>query len=367
MSLSFFPLFASSIWWNFSEYEIGDKIRNSFDMPLFMLCYSHYCPHCHGLPEGFSEYNKTLGNRNDIYLSMLDCALQSGCGYFRIRGTPQMILVLGNKHRYWPVSPERGPNGWDRWINERIGPNLRQIYNDSELDEAKQEPKEGGSTFFLETPSENHKWVNMIRNLSKMYRIFNDTFVFKVNPSISKPILHAFPSEFCDYVYHGTQFGIKGFLEKHKFGVFHRYDRDEFKELTKASIYIVEKDLSPGQRESLRLLPKGRCGDMVFGWSNTKDEDKQIYKLTSSKDAELPFLYSIGFTGSADRKYKKRLNDIGKSGFLSSSFKKVLIESLSCPQYFIFFAFSIFLIIFIVVFVYMQYRRHKNQVMKKPE
>ena len=126
---SFLIIFGFSTWWDFNGTEFPTKLANSFNHPIFVLCYSPYCPHCVGLPQGLLNYNNSiLGQRTDIDITMIDCYnLARVCYDFHIHGTPYITLILGDNYRYWPSTSERAGPGWDRFINEHIGPNLRQI------------------------------------------------------------------------------------------------------------------------------------------------------------------------------------------------------------------------------------------------
>jgi hypothetical protein len=294
-------------------------VEQSFEKPLFHLCFSRYCPHCHGLDNGFINFNRTLGDRDDIYISMIDCAVKRGCYLFKIHGTPSIKLIRGKKHRYWFETGERGPNGWARFIDQNIGPNLREIFNESELEEAKEEPQNGGSTFYLETPSENHSWVHEIREISKEIRIYDATFVYKVNKDIRTPKLHVFRSKYCDKVYRGLKSGIRNFVDKNKFGVLHRYDIEEFVHLfgtTKAALLIVSKDISPPQKSALVELSKDHCDDGIeIGWANIHEKDADIIKYVRSHSDELPFLFTINIH-SSNNKYKGRISTATENGFL---------------------------------------------------
>ena len=319
---SIFFKISYSTWWNFSESEFPNKVAHSFEKPIFQLCYSRYCPHCVGLPEGFRNFNRTLGDRDDIYISMIDCAVERGCWLFKIHGTPSIKLVMGNNVRYWADTGERGANGWSRFIDSHIGPNLRQIYNDSELEEAKNEPTDGGTTFYLETPSINHSWVNEVRLLSREFRIYNDIFVFRVDESLLFPKLHAFRSKYCDKVYTGFKAGIRHFINKNKFGVLHRYDLNEFEKLVqtrKAALFIVNKNIMLEHKNGLIELSKDHCNeDIDFGWASIgeKNDDQKINKYVKADLNELPFLFTINIHGNSNNKYKGRIADATKFGFL---------------------------------------------------
>lgn len=314
---------AVSTWWNWSQREFKTLVQQSMERPIFVLCYSPYCPHCHGLPEGLMKYNETLAaNRTDILISMIDCYHVRGCGLFGLRGTPHMALVLGTKRRYWPVTSERGPEGWDRWINQQIGPNLRQIYNETELEEAKREPKNGGTTFFLEVSRDDDPFIEHLRKLSKAFRIYNDTFVFRVNESIRKPILHAFYSVHCERTYTGSLSGVKAFLDENKFGVFHRYDTEEFTELEKqgkkALLLMTSGKLTEGQINALQTLTQGHCeAGMTFGWADVEDEQK-ILSATKVKDSDLPLIYRLA-NDNRPKTYKGKIANLWSSEFMDSS------------------------------------------------
>ena len=133
MLLFFFSSFVSSTWIEYSDLKWKSLVDNSFNLPIFALCFSPYCPHCVGLPEGFKRYSDGLGNRTDLLIVTINCMKQYGCAHFHIRGTPTIALVVGNEWQYWPRSPERGPEGWDRWVNQSLAPNLRKIETDEEI------------------------------------------------------------------------------------------------------------------------------------------------------------------------------------------------------------------------------------------
>lgn len=312
--------FSLSTWWDFNEAEFRSIVQNSIEKPLFALCYSPFCPHCSGLPEGFQRYNQGLGNRSDIYITSIDCYNKGGCHHFGIRGTPHIALVLGTKRRYWPVTPERGPEGWDRWINQHIGPSLRRVYNESEIEKAKLEPKDGGTTFYLEVATEDDPFIAKVKDLSRTFRIYNDTFIYRViTPTENnfKPKIYAYYSQFCYRLYEGSINGIRSFLDQNKFGVFHRYDTGEFKNLAKhgkkAMILFSEEQPSSSQLHSLRCLPKDHCdAQYQFGWAQVKD-DANILSFTGVKAVDLPLLYLTGNLAGEPTIFKGKMTRIWDS------------------------------------------------------
>ena len=270
------------------------------------------------------NYNKTLAaNRTDILITMIDCYNVGGCSLFGIRWTPHMTLVLGKKKRYWPVTRERGPEGWDRWINETMGPNLREISTEAELDSAKREPQDGGATFLLEVPDANNEFVDQLRTLSKSFRIYNDTFVFRVNASRRRPVIHAFYSEFCVRTYTGPVSGVKAFVDQNKFGVLHRYDAEEFAELQKqdknAVILLTTMQPTESQMRSLWQLMRDHCGmDITVGWANVND-DPRILSMTKLKDSDVPLVYQLHKSTTASHIYKGKISEMWNSSFVIES------------------------------------------------
>ena len=252
---------------------------------------------------------------------MIDCALERGCYLFKIHGTPSIKLVMGNNVRYWADTGERGANGWSRFIDSHIGPNLRQIFTDEELEAAKEEPTDGGTTFYLESPSLNHSWVEELRKLSREFRIYNDTFVFRVNNQIHIPKLHAFRSKYCDKVFSGFKSSIRHFVNTNKFGVMHRYDYEEMEALIatkRAVLLIANKKVMFEQKMGLVELSKDHCNDDIeIGYAIIDDKDNaKINSLIKGPVKEMPYLYSINIHHPKKNKYIGRIADATKNGFV---------------------------------------------------
>jgi thiol-disulfide isomerase/thioredoxin len=41
----------AATWWNFTNDEFEEKKAHSLEKPVFVVCYSRWCPHCFGFPE----------------------------------------------------------------------------------------------------------------------------------------------------------------------------------------------------------------------------------------------------------------------------------------------------------------------------
>lgn len=302
--------------------EWDAKRKNSHKKPIFVVCYSRYCPHCSGLPEGTVQYSDGVGNRTDMFVTMLDCAVQQReCSIFGLTGTPHMALVIGDKRRYWPRVWKKDGNEWNKFIDLYVYPSLREVKTDDELEQAKREPVDGGTTFHLETPDTDNEYISALRNLSKEFRIYNDTFTYRINKELKEPRLSAFRSPFCETPFSGEVKDLKKFIDKNKFGSMHRYDSDEYKLLRKGKtvMIVVEEELKSGHRFALQNVPKDHC-DLVFGWISTK-QSKKMLKSLKLNTTDLPIVMYEDHSSKCRAFSKGRALDIGKSGFLASAQK----------------------------------------------
>jgi hypothetical protein len=317
--LAFLVSITTSTWWNFTREEFEEKKRHSLTLPIFVVCYSHWCPHCSGLPEGTVQYSDSDGNRTDVIVTMIDCADRSeDCGIFRVPGTPHMVLVIGQRLRYWPRVYSKVGKDWNMFIDKYVKPSLREVTSDSELFEAKREPSDGGTTFHLETPDTANDLMAQLANYSKEYRIYNDTFTYRVNPSLKGPLLTAHVCPYCTTTW--TEGPLKDFLEQFKFGSRHEYDQDEYKLLTrrsKAAIVVVDEAIASAQLYALESLPMNYSMEIAFGWLKTKDA-KHLLKEFKQNTTDLPFiLYTDEHKCRAV--YKGRAADAERSGFLEKA------------------------------------------------
>lgn len=314
--------FASSIWWEFSIAGIRSKIRNSREKPLFLLLYNRYCPHCHGLPEGLKKYSEGLGNRDDIYISSVDCFEGYGCSFFRIQGTPTMYLILGTEEEYWPVSPERGPEGWDRWINESLNYSLTEINSSEELNQRIDNYTDGGSIFLLETPSIDHKYFTITRELSRFYKHYHDLFLYKVDKSLKYPKITAYTSKYCHYEYHGSAGRIEKFINRHKFGVLHKYLPTEYSSIGRsnaAAVILNNGPLFGSQIQSLHKISRDHC-NIDYGYIDIEQNTDALKQLRANSN-DVPFLAGYGKLSGTKSIYKGKISDAWKSGFMNKVLK----------------------------------------------
>lgn len=300
--------------------EWESKKKSSYTKPIFVVCYSRYCPHCSGLPQGTIEYSEGVGNRTDMFVTMLDCAVQQReCSIFGLTGTPHMVLVVGPKRRYWPRIWQKDGNEWNKFIDLYVHPSLREVKTDEELEQAKREPSDGGTTFHLETPNINNKYMAALRDLSKEFRIYNDTFTYRINQDIKEPRFSAFRSPFCETTFSGDVKDLRQFIDKNKFGSLHRYDSDEYKLLRrkKSVMIMVDDELKSGHRFALENIPKDHC-DLNFGWISTK-QSKKILKSFSLNTTDLPIVVYEDHSSKCRAYSRERAANTVSSGFLTSA------------------------------------------------
>lgn len=288
-------LFSLFTWWDYNDNEFDDLKKNSFTKPIFVVCYSKYCPHCSGLPEGTKQYSDGVGNRTEFYVTMLDCSENPGCRRFQITGTPHMVLVIGPNRRYWPRVYSKVGDDWNVFIDKYIYPSLREIKTDEELLLAINEPTDGGSTFHLETYDTNNNLFAELKKLSNKYSIYNDTFIYRINPNIKQnsPQLTVYTSPTCSQLYNPQTGSVEDFIIQNRFGSRHRYDLDEYSKAVKkaplVTIFVAE-ELNSAQKYVLKNSPKHLCNNIQFGWISLK-KSKNALKMTKKNNSDLPFMF----------------------------------------------------------------------------
>ena len=304
-------------WWDFNEEEFPKIVSNSFLKPLFVLCYSYSCPHCHGLPELLRNFSQNEGNRNDIYFTSIECSTTTYCRHFSVTGTPHLVVVMGPDRKYWLPVPGRNISSWAPFVENILQKKLRPISSEEELLRAKQEPTSGGTTFYLETPSITTQYFQKIQTLSQRYQIYNDTFVYSINPSLSSFKLTAYLSPECGITMK-TNENIETFLSQNKFGYLHKYDLQEildFISQNKAVILITDRPLSTAQKNSFSSLQSHFCQTIRYGWASTSNEPKML-KITGRTNWDLPFLFGSDMQNGCEWIYKGKIKDAFKNGFL---------------------------------------------------
>jgi thiol-disulfide isomerase/thioredoxin len=282
--------FGISVWWEFNETEFHILKHQTFSRPIFVVCYSDSCPNCVGVPELARDFAQNLGNRSDLLVTTVNTKNHDDIKHFRITGTPFFCLVLGPKRKYWPKTMDRSEQQWDEFIREQTSPSLRQIDNATELSDAIQKTFAGGSAFHLEVPSPDDPWIEEMRNLSRLYRIYDASFTYHINSSIKSRLLrvHRSPGCWVDF----TDRNMTHFIDDFKFSHFHKYDAEEYEftiERLRLFIFIVIQALQPEEIDLLTELSSGpACRDTYFGWASTKETKRKILSKNGLNLADVP-------------------------------------------------------------------------------
>lgn len=312
-------LFSILTWWEYNDDEFEEKKKNSFQKPILVVCYSKYCPHCNGLPEGTKQYSDGIGNRTDIYVTTIECSEKTGCYRFQITGTPHIVLVIGKNRRYWPRIYSKNGEDWNKIIDSYLNPSLREIKTDQELSKAIDEPTNGGATFHLETPDTTNQIFLTLKNLSNRYRLYNDTFTYRLNNKLSTPQLTVYNSPSCSFQYYPNSESVEDFVHTHRFGPKHRYDMDEYSKTMKKIPLItayVEENLNGAQKYALKTFSNNFCNKAKFGWISLK-ESKNMMKFVGKNNSELPLL--VFHHKKCVSVYKGRIIKAEESGFLAAA------------------------------------------------
>lgn len=284
---------------------------NTRNVPLFILCYSEFCGHCHGLPNAFREFSK-MHSGDDILVTMIDCDKdKKGCSFFHVEGTPKMALVVGSDHRYWFRTKKRTPNEWENWINDITTPYV-VVQNDEDVLNLAKESMGNSSIFYLEMPSNYPKQKEYLEKFRFINR-YNAVLALKINDFLSKPLLKVYQSEFCYREFTGENLNeLEVFIYENKFGIMHNYYVDELEELVKkknALIYVSEKHLNEYRNESFRNVVKNYCTpDYTFGWTSVL-EKQQILKVLNYSLIDVPFFFGINQKTNRSDIYKLKMED----------------------------------------------------------
>jgi hypothetical protein len=319
-----------STWWDFKMEEFEDKRRNSLNKPIFAICYSRWCPHCHGLAEGTPAYAAGEGNRSDVYITMIDCVDHGHeCALFHAWGTPHMVLVMGTNWKYWPRVRSKQASEWTIFLDKFLKPSLREVKTNEELLAAVREPSGGGTTFHLETPTTDNQIMGELHNLSKEYHLFNDTFTYRLNKRLTAPVLTAFTSLYCSARW--TNGTLRAFLDQYKFGSRHDFDISEYKlysRHSKMAVLVVEDGLIGGQNYALEKIPRQFCDEVRFGWIPIKDS-KPVLDEFGLASNDLP---TLAYSDQDNNKDKCRAFFSGRTIEADRSFLPDAVQGKICGE-----------------------------------
>ena len=291
-------------------------MNNSFEKPLFVLCYSPSCMHCLGLPELMEEMNRTYKNKDSILFTSIDCQDEGAdCNLFPMSGTPYIGLVIGNDMRYWPSTKEKKYEDWINFLNKYTDTNMREVSTYDEIDAIKKEQAGGGSTFVIEFQDKASKFFHEIQQFVQHYTIYNDTFVYKIDPSLGANKIKVFTNEhtFFEIKIKDNFNEITQFIRSNRFGIHHPFESDEFQytiNSRKSIFYIYDMPMSINQEDSFFNLPNKIGDDTIFYGIVSVENKKDVLNITDSSIIEAPFLFGSDPSTGCTWKYYKRIDSL---------------------------------------------------------
>jgi len=312
-----FVLVVQSTLFEWNPDKFDQIVKNSHEKPIFMVLYSTYCSHCAGLPEVFRQFSQNEGNRSDIYVTIVDCGKYHQCSRFQAKGTPNMIMIIGENPKYWPKTTSKLTKDWISLIDRYSKTSLRKISTSDELARVRADPATG-TVFFLETPNEVHKTFKYMREQSKSLQIYNGSFVYKVNPSIVEPKLIAYVSQKCGVYFQPKKQTIDQFLKMYRFGSKHLFEWNELQDVQtyhSTVILVVEDGLTKGQQFILSNIPHNECYDTSYGWISSRHTFQIHRDLNFSKD-DLPAVVVYSKAKTCISRSNVRAIDMFSSGFV---------------------------------------------------
>ena len=319
LMIFYFLSLSTSTWWNFSINEFDELLKNSMNIPIFALCFSHHCPHCIGLPELLKNFSDGIGNRDDIIYTAVNCDESDHCTNLQAEVTPSIIFIQGIDSKYWHVINSFNFTGWNYYIGLYSQSNFKEIYSDSELEQEKMKDVHGGTLFYLETNSKDDPLISELKNISIIYKVYNDSFAYRVNKNV-KTSFSAFTSRYCkkEYQFPFNKTEFISFIEKYKFGALHKYYFAEYIELLKLAsnnyrnkkliFLVVEGNLNQTQKNTMIEMTKNHCL-LNTGWISCQD-GMQFFRFTQTKYLDVPFLYFYDVSRRNNEKsfvYKKKM------------------------------------------------------------
>lgn len=281
------------VWWNFSDAEFPRYAAASAASPLFVLCYSRFCPHCVGLPEQLRECSARIGPRADVVLAMVDCSASAGCARFGVRGTPHVRAVVGPRQRYWRAPRGNSADDWMELINWTLSPALREVSSAAAVRAELCAPR-GGAVFVLEAPQRDCALAKALRAASKFYKIYDAAFVLRVDSALPRARLRVCRSAHCCREFSGSAAQLRAFVEANKFGALHRYDAAEAAALRgRRALFYSRGPPTDAQNESLLRLAERCDAGFTLGWVDAEAEPSVLRGVPGGM-AELPFMFASG-------------------------------------------------------------------------
>lgn len=294
MILIFFFQQSFSLIWKYNSSEIKDKLIESEEIPIFMFMYSTYCALCEDVILEASKLSKQISDRTVINYTEINCVEDpETCSRFNITRTPSIFLISGENPRYWPRTDTKTVDGWNEFIDKYIGLSVKKINSKEKLFNLINNISASENVIFcVVTPNEQDLKMKSIRRLSRKYTKYNVSFVYILDSTVETSTLTAYKSTKCSIQYDESQMDILQFIEKYKFGPFHKYNYEEWKNETSSNdlVVVYTKDsITQGTKISLSSIQNYYC-DVSFGWISAQ-ESNDLLSLYELEEHDLPSLY----------------------------------------------------------------------------
>ncbi|EAY13508.1 hypothetical protein TVAG_343370 [Trichomonas vaginalis G3] len=289
------PFFTNSLWYKYSSRTFNQKVKESYTTPIVTLLYRPSCDHCHGHPERIEAYSNLNPTRKDVLFTHINCDIEFVCSKFHVQYYPSYVIIVGEKPRYWPEISSRDQNSWEQAIKYYTDHKFTQINNTNEFNKALETTLTGGTMFYVESKTENDPILESIKSEMIKYKIYNDSFVYSINPTIKESTLTAYRSPYCSTKFKGVHVKseITGFLNDYRFGHMHKYTYNEWYEETSARrtmvLFEYERDLPVDRSNQLIKYSQMYCTNTSMGWAIAK-HNMHVVRALGLNDTEYPIV-----------------------------------------------------------------------------
>lgn len=283
------------------ETAMPQLIADSWETPLFVVFYSTFCSKCDGFKEEFEEFQRGIGDREDVLLSLVNCHQQYNlCMKLGVTQVPVVKFIMGDNQRYWPTSRTlmRSGDEWGTFIDKYLAPNIYSLDESSKTKRftelATQAISSGGVAFKMTVQNQRDSMLTEVRSIAPKYNFLSDIFAYQIPMKMQNTELVAYKTVGEHHCEIAKQQGetLEEFIEKHKYGVLHRYDLEEWNEvktLGPTTMVVVPDTLMDVQSDAILSLASKLCGNMTFGWISVSELPSVLEEFGKNK-SDLPFV-----------------------------------------------------------------------------
>lgn len=309
--LPLFWSFAASVWWNYSDSELADKLSQSAHHPIFAVFYTDYCPKCYGMHERVEAYSQRVGESSPIVFTKINCGNTDLCQKAGIKGIPVFMLLRGKDRRYWVQTEETADPGWNDFLKKETGDPVANITAKRPLDKFLPKTFSGSTHFHLRAPTGDTDALRGFREAAYHLRVYGCTFSYE--KCAGKMSVRAYHSPSCFVKSRSRNF--REFMEANKFSSFHQYDEEEVDALKPPfALFVSEVPIVGSQYDALEQIDYNFCRSLRIGYTLTPSRYAEA--KANKSDLEPPFLVLVKSEGSEPLVWKKRLVNAVKSGFI---------------------------------------------------